>query len=163
MDPFRLDSHNGAALEEFHPGVKGVEPVGWWSARRRAETGDGAAVSDGTGFDDEARRPWGHYEVLADGGDHKVKRIVVLPGRRLSLQRHRRRSEHWHLVRGEAVVTVDEARIRLGSGESVDIPLGSAHRIENVGEADLVFIEIQSGSYFGEDDIERLEDDWGRC
>ena len=122
----------------------------------------GEPVTDATRSDDEARRPWGHYEVLADGEDHKVKRIVVLPGRRLSLQRHRHRSEHWHVVRGEAVVTVDAASIGLSRGQSVDIPRGAAHRIENVGDADLVFIEVQSGTYFGEDDIERLEDDWGR-
>ncbi len=119
-------------------------------------------MNDATRSDDDARRPWGHYEILADGDDHKVKRIVVLPGRRLSLQRHGRRAEHWHVVRGEAVVTVDAARIRLSAGGSVDIPRGAAHRIQNVGEVDLVFIEVQTGSYFGEDDIERLEDDWGR-
>ncbi len=108
-------------------------------------------------------RPWGYYEVLSDAPDHKVKRIVVKPGARLSLQRHRRRSEHWYIVKGRGVVTVDSREVELGPGESVDIPQGAAHRIANVGEEDLVFIEVQRGDYFGEDDIERLEDDYGRA
>lgn len=108
------------------------------------------------------RRPWGHFEVLSDAPDHKVKRIVVFPGQRLSLQRHRHRSEHWHIVKGKAVVTLDGRQIELQAGESVDIPLGTAHRIANVGSEDLVFIEVQRGDYLGEDDIERLEDDYGR-
>ncbi|RLA81022.1 MAG: mannose-6-phosphate isomerase [Deltaproteobacteria bacterium] len=108
-------------------------------------------------------RPWGYYEVLSDAPDHKVKRIVVRPGARLSLQRHRRRSEHWYIVKGRGVVTVDSREVELGPGESVDIPQGAAHRIANVGEEDLVFIEVQRGDYFGEDDIERLEDDYGRA
>ncbi|HEX16784.1 MAG TPA: cupin domain-containing protein [Deltaproteobacteria bacterium] len=108
-------------------------------------------------------RPWGYYEVLSDASDHKVKRIVVRPGARLSLQRHRRRSEHWYIVKGRGVVTVDSREVELGPGESVDIPQGAAHRIANVGEEDLVFIEVQRGDYFGEDDIERLEDDYGRA
>lgn len=108
------------------------------------------------------RRPWGHFEVLSDAPDHKVKRIVVFPGQRLSLQRHRHRSEHWHIVKGKAVVTLDGRQIELQAGESVDIPLGAAHRIANVGSEDLVFIEVQRGDYLGEDDIERLEDDYGR-
>ncbi len=107
-------------------------------------------------------RPWGFYEVLSDEADHKVKRITVRPGKRLSLQRHRRRSEHWFIVRGEALVTLDEREVPLGEGGSIDIPRGAAHRIANVGEEDLVFIEVQRGDYFGEDDIERLEDDFGR-
>lgn len=107
-------------------------------------------------------RPWGHYEVLSDALDHKVKRIVVLPGQRLSLQRHRHRSEHWYIVKGRAVVTLDGRQIELEEGGSVDIPRGAAHRIANVGSEDLVFIEVQRGDYFGEDDIERLEDDYGR-
>jgi len=107
-------------------------------------------------------RPWGHYQVLADEPDHKVKRLVVRPGARLSLQRHRRRSEHWHLVAGRAEVTLDERRILLGPGESVDIPCGARHRVRNPGDEPLVLIEVQRGDYFGEDDIERFEDDYGR-
>jgi mannose-6-phosphate isomerase len=107
-------------------------------------------------------RPWGYYTVLSDEPDHKVKRIVVYPQKRLSLQRHKQRSEHWVIVRGDALVTLDDTNIRLTKGMSIDIPAGSAHRIKNTGSEDLAFIEIQQGTYFGEDDIERLEDDFGR-
>ena len=110
----------------------------------------------------EDHRPWGYYRVLADETDHKVKRIVVYPGKRLSLQSHNRRTEHWHVVSGEALVTLDDRLIRLAAGESVDIPLGAKHRVENPGSIDLVFIEVQRGDYFGEDDIVRYEDDFGR-
>lgn len=111
---------------------------------------------------EESVRPWGHYDVLQDATTHKVKAISVKPGQRLSLQRHRRRAEHWFVVHGRATVTVDEATIRLGAGEAVDIPRGAVHRIENTGLDELVFIEVQHGDYFGEDDIERLQDDYGR-
>lgn len=108
------------------------------------------------------RRPWGFYEVLSDCPSHKVKRITVHPGKRLSLQRHRRRSEHWHIVEGGPVVTVDGQDVELRPGDSVNIRCGAAHRIHNPGEEPVVFIEVQRGDYFGEDDIERLEDDFGR-
>ncbi len=112
----------------------------------------------------EDHRPWGYYVVLSDEPDHKVKRIVVWPGKRLSLQRHRRRSEHWHVIHGKALVTLDDRQIPLEAGDSVDIPRGAAHRIQNPEDRDdLVFIEVQRGDYFGEDDIERLEDDYGRA
>jgi mannose-6-phosphate isomerase-like protein (cupin superfamily) len=107
-------------------------------------------------------RPWGYYTVLADEPDHKVKRICVLPGKRLSLQRHRRRSEHWYLVRGEAVATIEDREIALKPGDAIDIPCGAAHRLRNTGEDEAAFIEVQTGEYFGEDDIERLADDYGR-
>jgi len=107
-------------------------------------------------------RPWGYYVVLADEEDHKVKRIVVRPSRRLSLQRHRRRDEHWFVLAGEGVITLGDREITVGPGDSVDIPRGTAHRIAAVGKEDLRYIEVQRGDYFGEDDIERLEDDYGR-
>ena len=107
-------------------------------------------------------RPWGYYTVLADEPDHKVKRIVVYPGKRLSLQKHQKRSEHWFVVSGQGIVTLDGQRLNKKGGESVNIPCGSSHRIENTGTVDLSFIEVQTGEYFGEDDIERLEDDYGR-
>ncbi|MBM4272010.1 MAG: cupin domain-containing protein [Deltaproteobacteria bacterium] len=110
----------------------------------------------------EDHRPWGYYCVLSDETDHKVKRIVVYPQQRLSLQRHRRRREHWYIVRGEAMVTINGKQNRLKNGEVIDIPEGAWHRIMNTGSEDLVFIEVQTGEYFGEDDIERLEDDYGR-
>jgi len=112
---------------------------------------------------DESQRPWGFYEVLLDEPDHKVKRITVYPGKRLSLQRHQKRSEHWHIIKGNAVVTLDDQEIPLGKGESVDIPRGGTHRVANPGQEEMVFIEIQQGDYFGEDDIERFEDDFGRA
>ena len=111
---------------------------------------------------EEDHRPWGYYIVLSDEPNHKVKRIVVYPGKRLSLQRHKQRSEHWVIVKGDALVTLDDKHFRLSKGMSIDVPTGAAHRIENTGREDLAFIEIQQGSYFGEDDIERLEDDFGR-
>jgi len=107
-------------------------------------------------------RPWGHYTVLADEPDHKVKRICVYPGKRLSLQRHHRRAEHWYLLCGEAVVTLDGKEIPLKGGQSMDIPRGAAHRLFNAGKTEAAFIEVQTGEYFGEDDIERIEDDYGR-
>jgi mannose-6-phosphate isomerase-like protein (cupin superfamily) len=110
----------------------------------------------------EDRRPWGCYTVLHEDEGFKVKRIEVDPGKRLSLQRHGRRSEHWHVVKGSARVTVGERDLRLEPGASVDIPAGEIHRVENVGQEDLFFIEIQRGDYLGEDDIERFEDDFGR-
>lgn len=107
-------------------------------------------------------RPWGYYTVLADEPDHKVKKICVFPGKRLSLQRHRRRSEHWYLICGEVVATLGDRDIPLGPGEALDIPSGTAHRIHNTGDREACFIEVQTGAYFGEDDIERLADDYGR-
>jgi mannose-6-phosphate isomerase len=112
---------------------------------------------------EEGRRPWGFFLVLEDEPDHKVKRIVVRPGKRLSLQRHRRRSEHWFVLSGHAFVTREDEIVSLRSGDSIDIPAGAAHRIANTGEEDVVVIEVQRGDYFGEDDIERLEDDFGRA
>jgi len=110
----------------------------------------------------EGNRPWGYFEILADELDYKVKRIVVKPGRRLSLQRHKGRSEHWHIVSGEGLVTLDGKDILLKPGQSIDINCGAVHRMANMADSELVFMEIQRGDYFGEDDIERLEDDFGR-
>jgi mannose-6-phosphate isomerase len=100
--------------------------------------------------------------VLADADDHKIKSIVVRRARRLSYQRHASRSEHWFIVRGRAAVTLDGEGTEFNPGDAIDIPRGSAHRIESIGDDDLLFIEVQHGDYFGEDDIERLEDDFGR-
>ena len=108
-------------------------------------------------------RPWGAYWVLDDQPAFKVKRIAVRPGARLSYQRHRERSEIWFVVAGQAKVTLDGRERTVGPGEDVRIEPGQAHRIENTGSGDVVFVEVQRGSYFGEDDIERLDDDYGRC
>jgi len=108
------------------------------------------------------QRPWGTYTVLDDQPTFKVKRIEVLPGKRLSYQRHARRSEHWFIVHGTAVVTLDGERREVSAGGAVDIPVGTDHRIENASDAPVTFVEVQHGDYFGEDDIVRLEDDYGR-
>ena len=110
----------------------------------------------------ENYRPWGHYIVLEDHPRHKVKRIVVKPGQRLSLQLHHRRAEHWLVIEGEGVVTVGDAEVLVATGEAIDIPREAKHRIHNPGDVPCVFIEVQTGDYFGEDDIVRLEDDYGR-
>jgi mannose-6-phosphate isomerase len=101
--------------------------------------------------------------VLDEGDGYKVKRIEVLPGKRLSYQKHSRRSEHWMIVAGEALVTLDGRQHRLKVGDYIDIPIGAAHRVENPSNTKLIFIEIQRGDYLGEDDIVRLQDDYGRA
>ena len=109
-----------------------------------------------------ASPPWGRWEVLLDEPTYKVKRITVLPGKRLSYQKHFKRREHWMVVEGKGVVTVDGKDVQLSKGEAIDIDQEEAHRMANNGDEDLAFIEIQQGEYFGEDDIVRLEDDYGR-
>jgi len=111
---------------------------------------------------DENVRPWGHYEILSDASDHKVKTIYVNPASRLSYQRHKSRAEHWFIVSGNAKVTHNGVEKILEAGSSIDIAIGDLHRIENIGTTKLVFIEVQTGTYFGEDDIERIEDDYSR-
>lgn len=107
-------------------------------------------------------RPWGNFTVLDESTGYKVKRIEVLSQKRLSYQKHTHRAEHWVVVQGRAKVTLDGKEIFLTVGEAIDIPAGAAHRIENVDALKLVFIEIQRGAYLGEDDIQRLQDDYGR-
>jgi mannose-6-phosphate isomerase-like protein (cupin superfamily) len=108
------------------------------------------------------RRPWGGYEVLSDEPTHKVKRLTVEPGQRLSYQRHAHRAEHWFVVGGEGVVTLDGRERTVAPGDAIDVPIGAAHRIASTGPEPLVFIEVQHGTSFAEDDIERLDDDYGR-
>jgi mannose-1-phosphate guanylyltransferase/mannose-6-phosphate isomerase len=107
-------------------------------------------------------RPWGYYESIDAGERFQVKRLMVKPGARLSLQRHRRRAEHWVVVSGEARVTRGDEELRLGANQSTYIPTGAKHRLENPGTEPLFVIEVQSGDYFGEDDIERFADDYRR-
>lgn len=109
-----------------------------------------------------SERPWGEYLVLADEPDHKVKRITVSPGQRLSYQRHAHRAEHWFVVRGTGLVTLEGADVEVTAGSAVDVPMGAAHRMENTGSEPLVFVEVQHGDSFAEDDLERLQDDYGR-
>ncbi|QIG43359.1 cupin domain-containing protein [Nocardioides anomalus] len=123
-----------------------------------------------TGRDEQERpaapqsgdRPWGSWHVLDEGDGYKVKRIQVDPDRRLSYQTHQFRAEHWFVVSGTATCVISDEVVVLEAGQSIDVAVGEAHRITNVGTAPLVLVEVQSGSYTGEDDIVRLEDDYGR-
>jgi mannose-6-phosphate isomerase len=112
---------------------------------------------------DHEERPWGAFFILDGGVNFKVKRIEVLPSKRLSYQRHARRSEHWFVTQGIAKVTLNDREILLKTGDSIDILVGDKHRVENPGSETLIFIETQTGDYFGEDDIERFDDDFGRA
>ncbi|NDC83387.1 cupin domain-containing protein [bacterium] len=107
--------------------------------------------------------PWGRWEVLFESSVCKIKRIIVAPGNRLSYQKHFRRSETWVVVEGVATVTLDGKVTDFFPGDVVKIPCEMAHRVGNFGSVQLVFIEVQRGDYFGEDDIVRLEDDYGRA
>ena len=107
-------------------------------------------------------RPWGWFETLNLSDSYRVKRILVFPGGRLSLQKHAHRSEHWVVVKGAPTVTVNDEEKTMEEGESVYVPLGSVHRLENRGECDVEIIEVQTGTYLGEDDIVRLDDVYGR-
>ncbi|OAJ51572.1 mannose-1-phosphate guanylyltransferase/mannose-6-phosphate isomerase [Paraburkholderia ginsengiterrae] len=111
----------------------------------------------------KVRRPWGFYDSIDHGERFQVKRIVVTPGAQLSLQLHHHRAEHWVVVRGTALVTRGEEQFLLSENESTYIPLGTRHRLENPGKVPLEIIEIQSGTYLGEDDIVRFNDNYGRC
>ncbi|WP_426441760.1 mannose-1-phosphate guanylyltransferase/mannose-6-phosphate isomerase [Bradyrhizobium genosp. P] len=110
----------------------------------------------------KVHRPWGSYQSIDNGDRHQVKRIIVKPGGRLSLQKHHHRSEHWIVVRGTAQVIVNELVKTVHENESIYIPIGAVHRLENPGKIQLELIEVQTGSYFGEDDIIRIEDDYQR-
>jgi len=111
---------------------------------------------------EKSERPWGHYEVLQESSSCKVKCIYVLPGKRLSYQRHQKRAEHWYIISGTAEVTLNGITTSHKGGDNIDVAIGQLHRISNVGNDDVVLIEVQTGTYFGEDDIERIEDDFGR-
>jgi len=107
-------------------------------------------------------RPWGSFEILADFPNYKTKILTVLPDKRLSLQSHQKREENWIVVSGRALVQVDDEFMELGKGEHIYIPKTAKHRLENQGPEVLVIIEVQTGEYFGEDDIVRYEDDFNR-
>ena len=107
-------------------------------------------------------RPWGSFEHLLDTNYCKVKRIIVKPDQRLSYQYHHKRSEAWVIVKGIATVTLNDKEIEYKEGKIVDISVGMKHRVQNNFTEDLIFIETQTGTYFGEDDIVRLSDDYGR-
>jgi len=107
-------------------------------------------------------RPWGRYRVIDRGAGYQVKRIEVLPGQRLSYQRHAHRSEHWTIVAGRGHVVLDGDQLEVVAGTRVHVAADVAHRIANPGPEPLTFIEVQLGAYLGEDDIVRLDDDYGR-
>lgn len=107
-------------------------------------------------------RPWGNYTIHYSDETCQVKKLVVNPGKRLSLQSHRSRAEHWFIVSGQGIAELDGQEILLWPGDSIDIPIASKHRIACRGEDDLVFIEVQTGSSFAEEDIVRYDDDFGR-
>jgi len=107
-------------------------------------------------------RPWGYYQSIDHGARYQVKRIVVTPGRRLSLQKHFHRAEHWIVVKGTAEVTCGPDVKIVHENESIYLPIGSTHRLANPGKINLELIEVQTGSYLGEDDIVRLEDVYNR-
>jgi len=111
---------------------------------------------------EKEERPWGNYEVLQDAPKFKVKRICVNPGKRLSLQMHGKRDELWTIVGGEGFIELDHLKLSVEYGDTVDIRRGQQHRIMNTGTKPLIFIEVQTGDYFGEDDIVRYQDDYGR-
>ena len=108
-------------------------------------------------------RPWGHYEVLQDTPNFKVKRIQVEAGKRLSLQSHGKRDELWTIVGGEGFMDLDNLKLNVRYGDTIDIRRGQKHRIMNTGSEPLIYIEVQTGEYFGEDDIMRYQDDFGRA
>ena len=107
-------------------------------------------------------RPWGYYQSIDHGSRYQVKRIVVRPGGRLSLQKHHHRAEHWVVVRGAAEVTLNDKVTLVHENESIYLPIGSTHRLANPGKIDVELIEVQTGSYFGEDDIVRIDDVYNR-
>jgi mannose-6-phosphate isomerase len=111
---------------------------------------------------EKSERPWGRYEVLQETPFYKVKSIHVSPGKRLSYQRHQKRAEHWFIAAGSGEVTLDGKVLQVSAGSTVDIAINQLHRIANTGNNELIFVEVQTGTYFGEDDIERVEDDFGR-
>ena len=111
---------------------------------------------------DDSKRLWGEYEVLLDSADCKVKKITIEPGKRPSYQYHHHRSETWTIISGHALVTIDDENKELFAGSTIKIPIGAKHRIQNIGSEPLTFIEVQLGDYFGEDDIVRVSDDYGR-
>lgn len=111
---------------------------------------------------EKVNTPWGHWQVICDESEYKVKRLVVFPGQRLSYQKHFKREEYWTVVQGGAKVVLNDEELVLNKGDRVHIPVEAMHRLSNESEVPLVVIEIQLGTYFGEDDIVRVADDYDR-
>jgi mannose-6-phosphate isomerase len=108
-------------------------------------------------------RPWGTFENLADKEYCKVKEIIIKPGHAPSYQFHNKRNETWVLISGTGTLTLNDMKSSVGAGDTIQVPIGMKHRIRNTSDEDLIFIEVQWGDYFGEDDIVRLEDDYNRA
>jgi mannose-6-phosphate isomerase len=108
------------------------------------------------------KRPWGEFFIIQETISYKIKRIEVNPGQRLSYQYHNKRSEVWIIIQGEGTVLLNDNKINYSKGDTIEIPQGVKHRIENNGSEKTIFIEVQTGTYFGEDDIVRLQDDYNR-
>ena len=107
-------------------------------------------------------RPWGWFKILLESPNYKVKELLIRPGHRVSYQLHHKRAEHWFVVQGQATATVNDRDIMLKTGDAINIPIETKHRMANQGTEDLIFIEVQTGTYFGEDDIVRFADDYKR-
>ena len=120
-------------------------------------------MSSERGFLETATPPWGKWEVMLDQPGYKVKRITVDPGQKLSYQKHAQRREHWVAVKGEGLIILEGKEYILGVGDSMDVPAGMLHRVINQREEPFIFIEVQLGSYLGEDDIVRVENHYGRA
>tara|TARA_E500000178_G_C16893897_1_gene694829 strand:+ start:339 stop:689 length:351 start_codon:yes stop_codon:yes gene_type:complete len=108
------------------------------------------------------KRPWGEFHVLSEDENYKVKKIIIRPGQRISYQFHNKRSEFWIVIKGSLSVVLDDNEYFLSKNETINIPLGSKHRAQNLSNNDVHFIEVQTGKYFGEDDIVRIDDDYNR-
>ena len=111
---------------------------------------------------DIIKKPWGQYQVLETSKDYQTKEIIVKPQRRLSLQKHKKRDELWTIIKGKAEVILNDKKLKLVKGDEVFIPRNSLHRVKNIGSKNLIIKELQTGEYFGEDDIIRFKDDYGR-
>ena len=141
----------------------GWSDLGSWSTLGAMQRDPGSAMTlYSEGSYDKAEKPWGYFETLMETDASKVKLLYVLPGERLSLQKHQHRRETWYVIHGTAKVTKDKERFTMQTGDSVIIEKNQLHRLENSGDIPLQIIEVQTGSYFGEDDIIRLEDSYGR-
>jgi mannose-6-phosphate isomerase len=145
----------GAGGRRLAPRSRGARPP----APRRARGGTPDTRSSPIEFE---ARPWGSFSTLEEGPGYKVKRLVVQPGQRLSLQKHRHRAEHWVVVSGTATIVRGSHHLTLGRRQCTVIPRQAWHRIENRGRQPVVIIEVQHGTYLGEDDIIRKQDDYGR-
>ena len=141
----------------------GWSDLGSWSALSALQRDPGSDMTlYSEGSYDRAEKPWGYFETLMETSTSKVKLLYVLPGERLSLQKHKHRSETWYVIHGSAKVTRDNEKFTMQTGDSVIIEKNQLHRLENLGDIPLQIIEVQTGSYFGEDDIIRIEDNYGR-